>query len=84
MLNDLNILVISVDFCIFFNLWSWRRELSEEAVIVERFLGEEGLDESIKEKILKIIKGMGKLLSTMYCSFSISSTPTRVFNAYFD
>ncbi|XXG60354.1 hypothetical protein AAC387_Pa04g2282 [Persea americana] len=39
--------------------YKYVKELSEEAVIVERFLEEEGLDESIKEKILKIIKGMG-------------------------
>ncbi|KAG9441930.1 hypothetical protein H6P81_017784 [Aristolochia fimbriata] len=34
-------------------------ELSEEARIVERFLEEEDLEESSKERILKIIKGMG-------------------------
>ncbi|XP_068646421.1 uncharacterized protein [Aristolochia californica] len=34
-------------------------ELSEEARIVERFLEEEDLEDSAKERILKIIKGMG-------------------------
>ncbi|XP_058097893.1 uncharacterized protein LOC131242930 [Magnolia sinica] len=35
------------------------REHSEEAMMVERFLEEEGLEESLKQKILGIIKGMG-------------------------
>lgn len=35
------------------------RNLTEDTKIVEKFLEEEGLEESKKEKVLGIIKGMG-------------------------
>lgn len=41
------------------------RDPSEEK-IVENFLEEEGLEENKKSKILKIIKGMGKLGFTTF------------------
>ncbi|XP_077231403.1 metal-dependent phosphohydrolase [Tasmannia lanceolata] len=49
-------------------------EESEEAMIVEKFLEEEGLEESKKEKILGIIRGMGfkdELAENAYGSSSL-------------
>ncbi|KAL5983066.1 hypothetical protein ACLOJK_017146 [Asimina triloba] len=45
------------------------REDSEEATMVEKFLREEELDESMKDSVLKIIKGMGFKDELAQCGF---------------
>ncbi|XP_038975921.1 uncharacterized protein LOC103711938 [Phoenix dactylifera] len=42
--------------------YKYTKDLVEDTTIVEKFLEEEVLEESKREKILGIIKGMGKLL----------------------
>lgn len=72
-LVHLQILVDSFDF---FHSWLlfWLfacRDLVEDTTIVEKFLEEEVLEESKREKILGIIKGMGRLLWLLAYNFEM-------------
>ncbi|ONK74542.1 uncharacterized protein A4U43_C03F7440 [Asparagus officinalis] len=44
-------------------VYKYTKDLVEDTSILEKFLKEEGLEDSKREKILSIIKGMAKLLS---------------------
>lgn len=45
--------------------FKWHRDLVEDTTIIEKFLKEEGLDESKREKILSIIKNMGDFFPSL-------------------